>query len=166
MLVHALVTSIGTSPEPTVLLVLNRLNEVLADLVRSRSRVAVLAENDLAKLLLIPVIDSILLLSLFLRRLHVSRVGVQISLGRLALHASIVTELALAALFAVALLVENAKNSLRINTKRHLLNLNRLEQLQSLLLSLLRSLLLSLTTSLLGFLLLRVSSLVGLRLSL
>lgn len=166
MLVHALVTSIRTSPEPTVLLVLDSLDEVLADLIRSRARVTVLAEDDLAQLLLIPVVNRILLLRLFLGRLHVSGIGVEILLGRLALNTRVVTELALATLLTVTLLVENAKHSLRIHTEGNLLNLHGLEQLQGLLLGLLGGLLLGLSAGLLGFLLLCIGVLVGCRLGL
>lgn len=166
MLVHALVTSIRTSPEPTVLLVLDSLDEVLADLIRSRARVTVLAEDDLAQLLLIPVVNRILLLRLFLGRLHVSGIGVEILLGRLALNTRVVTELALATLLTVTLLVENAKHSLWIHTEGNLLNLHGLEQLQGLLLGLLGGLLLGLSAGLLGFLLLCIGVLVGCRLGL
>ncbi len=147
MSVHALVTSIGTNPEPTVLLVLNCLNEVFADLVSRRPRVTVLAHDDLAKLLLIPLVHGIALLLLLLR---LSRIGVKILLSRLALYIRVVTELALATLLTVALLVEHAKHGLRIHTEGDLLHLDGLEQLEGILLRLLRGPLLSLASLLLG----------------
>ena len=67
------------------------------------------------------------------------------------------TEFALATLLTVALLVELAKHCLRVNTKGNFLHLNRLEQLQRLLLRLLSSPLLCFTPFLLG----RFSFLIG-----
>lgn len=147
MSVHALVTSIRTNPEPTVLLVLDCLDEVFADLVSRRPGVTMLAHDDLAKLLLIPLVHGIALLLLFFR---LSRIGVKILLGRLALYIRVVTELALATLLTVALLEEHAKHGLRIHTKGNLLHLDGLEQLKGILLRLLRRPLLSLPLLLLG----------------
>lgn len=164
MLVHALVASIGAGPEPTILLVLDRFDEIFADLVCRGPGVSVLAHNDLAQFLLVPILHVVLLLGFFLRRLDISRIGVQVSLGGLALEAQVVTEFTLAALLTVALLVENANNRLRIDTERNLLDLYRLEQIGSLLSGLLGSLLLGLTAKLLGLLLLFIGVLVGGRL--
>lgn len=166
MLVHALVTTIGTSPEPSVLLVLHSVDEVLANLFGRRTRVAVLAENHLAEFFFIPIIHSILLLPCFFLLLLVPGIGVQVLLGRLALGVQVMTELALAALFTVALLVENTDNCLGIDTKRNLLDLDGLEQLCGFLLGLLRSLLFRRNTSLLGFLSPCIRSFVGLILDL
>lgn len=147
MSVHALVTSIGTNPEPTVLLVLDCLDEVFADLVSRRPWVTLLAHDNLAKLLLVPLVHGIDLLLLLFR---LSRIGVKILLCSLALYIEVVTELALATLLTVALLVEHAKHRLRIHTKGNLLHLDGLEQLEGILPRLLRGPLLSL-----AFLLLR-----------
>lgn len=106
MLIHALVATIGAHPEPAVLLVLDGLDEKLAHLLGGRARIAMLAENNIAQFRLIPVVHSILLLGLFF--FIVARVSVQIFLGGLALDVQVVTELALLALLAVALFVENA----------------------------------------------------------
>lgn len=113
-----------------------------------------LAENDTTKLLFVPVIHSILLLLLFLFDILITRIGVKILLGCLALDIGVVGELALAAFFTVALLEEKTQYRLRVDTESDLLDLYRLEQLQLVLLGLLLSLLLGLSLFLLGFLLL------------
>lgn len=117
-----------------------------------------LAENNAAQLLLVPCIHGIDLL-LFL--LGFARVGVQILLGSLALDVHVVAELALAAFFAAALLVEDTQHSLRVHAKGHLLHLDGLEQLGSLLLGLLRGLLLGLEPGLVGGFLLLIEGFVG-----
>lgn len=48
MLVFALIAAVRTRPEPAILAVLNRLDEVFTDLVRGRLGVAMLAQDDLA----------------------------------------------------------------------------------------------------------------------
>lgn len=151
MLVHALITSIRASPEPAILLVLDRLDKVLADLVCSGTGVAVLAEYNAAQLLLVPVLHSIGLLLLFLRLLGITRVRVQILLGRLALDVQVMAELALATLVATALLVKNTQHSLRVHAEGHLLHLHGLEQISRLSLRILGGLLLGLALLLLGF---------------
>lgn len=157
MLVHALVASIRTCPEPAILLVLDGLDEVLAHLVCCGLGVAVFAEHDIAQLLLVPVVHVVLLLALLLLLLLlVSAVGVQAPLLRLALHIQVVGELAAFALLAVALLEELTKDCLGIDAEWHLLHLDRLEKLSHLLLSLLRCLLLLLFLRLLGSLALLV----------
>lgn len=166
MLVHALVAAIRTGPEPAVLLVLDGLDEVLADLLGRRARVSMLAHNDIAQLLLVPVVYRVSLLSLLLGRLDVSRVGVKIDLGRLALHVGVMAEFALAALLTVALLEEDTKHGLGVHAEGHLLDMHGLEQLRRILLGLLSGLLLSGQPSSLSFLSLLVRSLVGLCLSL
>ena len=55
MLVHALVTSIWTNPEPSILAILDGLDKVLADLVGGGALVALLAQDDAPQLLLVPV---------------------------------------------------------------------------------------------------------------
>ena len=80
MLVHALITSIRTHPEPTVFLVLDGLNEVLADLVSRRPRVPVLAKNNRTKLRFVPLLHGVGLLLLVFR---LSGISVKILLGRL-----------------------------------------------------------------------------------
>lgn len=47
MLIHALVASIRTSPEPTVLSVLDGIDEELADFVRGGLGIAMLARDNL-----------------------------------------------------------------------------------------------------------------------
>lgn len=150
MLVHALITTIRTNPEPTILLVLHSLNKEFADLVGSRPWVSMFAQHDTAQLLLVPLIHSISLLSVLLAFPGITRVGVQILLGRLALNVQVMTELALATLLTTTLFVELAQNSLRVDTKWNFLHLDRLEQLCSLLLSCLGSLLFELTLGLLS----------------
>lgn len=127
MLVHALITSIRTDPEPAILLVLDSLDEVLANLIGSGSRIALLAKHNLAQLLLIPVLHRICFLLLFLDLLRISGIGVEILLGRLALHTQVVAEFALPALLAVSLLVEETDHRLRIDTERYFLDLHGLE---------------------------------------
>lgn len=166
MLVHALVTTIGASPEPSILLVLDSFDEILADLLGRRSGVAVLAKNNAAEFLFIPFIHSILLLFLFFILLDISGIGVEILLGSLALQVQIVTEFALAALFAVALLVENTDDRLRVDAKRNLLHLYGLEEVCGLPFGVFCGLLLCFTTTLLCFLAPVVGVLVGLVLSL
>lgn len=161
MLVHALITSIRASPEPAILLVLDRLDKVLADLIGGGTRITVLAEHDAAQLLLIPIIHSIGLLLLFLGFFGITRVGVQILLGRLPLNVQVMAELALATLVATALLVEDTQNSLRVHAERNLLYLYGLEQVCRLSLRILGGLLLGLTLRLLGFFPLGVGRFVG-----
>ena len=156
MLVHALVTSIGTSPEPSILLVLHSIDEIFANLLGGRSGVSVLAENHLAKFLFIPIIHGILLLRLLLRLLIIPGIGVKILLGSLALGVQVVAELALATLFAVSLFVENTDDGLRVDTERNLLDLDGLEEFHGLLLGIFCGLLVGFTASLLGFFSLRI----------
>lgn len=158
MLVHALITSVRASPEPAILLVLHRLDKVLADLVGGRTRVTVLAQHDTAQLLLVPLVHSIRLLLLLL---VLTRIGVEILLGRFALDVHVVTELALPTLVAAALLVEDTQNGLGVDTERHLLHLDRLEQLGSFTLGQLGGSLLGLALLPLCFLLLLIGGLVG-----
>ena len=150
MLVHALVTTIGTNPEPTILLVLHSLNKELANFFGSRPGVSMFAQYDAAQLLLVPLIHSISLLSVLLAFPGITRVGVQILLGRLALNVQVMTELALATLLTATLLVELAQNSLRVDTEWNLLYLDGLEQLCRFFLSCLGSLLFGLTLGLLS----------------
>ena len=49
MLVHAFVASVRTGPEPAVLAVFDRVDEVFADFVGGRFGVAVFAEDDFAE---------------------------------------------------------------------------------------------------------------------
>ena len=159
MLVHTLVTSIGTSPEPSILLVLHSIDEIFANLLGGRSGVSVLAENHLAKFLFIPIIHGILLLRLLLFLFIIAGIGVEILLGSLALSVQVVAELALATLFAVALLVENTDDGLGVDTERNLLHLDGLEELHGLLLGVLSGLLVGFTASLFGFFSFRIGCL-------
>lgn len=143
MPVHALITTIRTSPEPTILAILDGLDKVLAHLVRRRLGIAMLAHDDLTQLLLIPIIHTLLLLGsllvvLVLALLALARVRVQRLLGTLHADAEVMRELALAALFAGALFEKLAHDRLGIDAERHLLHLHGLEQLGGLLLGLQR----------------------------
>lgn len=149
MLVHALVTTVGTSPEPTILLVLDRLDEVLANLVGGGTGVSVLAHDNAAQLLLVPCVHGIGLLCLF-GVLCIARIGVQILLGSLALDVQVVTEFTLATLLTATLLVELTQYGLRVDTKGHLLNLHWLEKVGSFPLRGICGILLCLKSGLLG----------------
>lgn len=81
-----------TRPEPSVLLVLDRIDKVLAHLVGRGLRVALLARNNLAQLLFVPVLHRVLLLAL-----DAPHVLVQVLLLLLPLDAEVVRELALLA---------------------------------------------------------------------
>lgn len=161
MFIHAFITPIGANPEPTIFLVLDGLDEVLADLVGRRSRVPLLAKDDLAQLLLIPVLHSILLLLFLFAGLRIAGIGVEILLSGLPLDVQIMAELALLPFFAVALLVEDTDDGLGIHTERNLLSLEGLEQLCCLLLRIFFGLLLSGTTGLLRLFPLVIWCLVG-----
>jgi hypothetical protein len=91
VLVHALIASVRTCPEPSVFLVLDGCNEELANLVRCCLWIAVLAEHDLSQLIFVPVVHVVLLLLFFLGLLVlVSAVGVQTPLLGLALNVEVV----------------------------------------------------------------------------
>lgn len=156
MAVHALVTSIRTGPEPTVLALLDSLDEELANLVGGGLGVAVLAHDDVSQLGLVPISHVVLLLLITLV-VVVAGVGVQALL--LALHADgrVVGELAFFALVAGALFEELTQDRLGVDAKGHLLDLDRLEEFGSLALGGLGGLLLLLAEGLFGvlFLLLR-----------
>ena len=130
MLVEALVSTVRACPEPSVFLVLDGLNEVLAHFVRSGLRITVLAQDDLSQLVLIPLVHVVLLPALFFfLLLLVSVVGVQTPLLGLAFNRQVMAELALLALVAVALFEKLAKNSLGVGSEWDLLDLNGLEEL-------------------------------------
>ena len=129
MPIHALITTIGTSPEPAIFLILDRLNKVLADLVGRGTGIPLFAQHDLAQFLFIPVVHSILLLRLFLSSLNITRISVQILFSGLPLDIQVMTELALLALLAIALFMEHTEHGLRIHTERNLLRLQWLKQL-------------------------------------
>lgn len=160
MLIHALITPIRTNPKPTILLVLDCLDEVLAHLIGRRPWVTMLAEHNAAQFLLVPVIHRIGLL-LVLGIFDVARVGVKILLGRLTLNVQIVTEFALLALLTASLLVEHTQYGLRVHAEGDLLYLDGLKQLGSLLLCQLSGLLLGLALLFLGFFPLGFGVLVG-----
>ena len=150
MLVHALVTSVRTYPEPTVLLVFDCLNEVFAHLVCGGLRVPVFAHDHLAQFLLVPVVHLVLF---FLFLLDLSVVRVQTPLLGLPLHGQVMRELAFATLVAVALFEELAEHGLGVDAERNLLHLDGLEKLGRFLLGFLSGLLLPLALQFLGFLL-------------
>jgi len=60
--VFATISTIGTSPEPSIFAVLDGLNEELADFVGGGLGVAVLGKNNFVEFLLVPVIHCIVLL--------------------------------------------------------------------------------------------------------
>lgn len=133
--VHALVATIRTGPEPSVFLILDGLDEVLAHLLCRRTWISVLAEYHTSQLFLVPLIHSIRFLVLF----YISRICIKIFLGRLPLHSRVMAELALFTLFTEALFEKGTKHGLRIDTKGHLLRLQRLKQLGGLTASLFSS---------------------------
>lgn len=129
MLVHALVPAVRTGPEPAVLAHLDGLDEVLADLVRGGLGVAMLAQDNAAELLLVPVGHVVPFPPLlFLLLLLLPGVGVQVALLPLALHGQVVAELAFLALLARALLVELAQHGLGVHTEGDFLYLDGLEE--------------------------------------
>lgn len=123
MLVLALVTSVGTDPEPSVQAILDGLDKVLADLVRGGLLVALLGQHNRPQLLLVPVRRRF---SPFLLLLFRPGVCVQALLVRLSVQFQVVGELALLALFAVALLVEDTQDCLGVDAEGHLLDLGGL----------------------------------------
>ena len=126
-----------TYPEPAVLSILDRLDEELADLVRRRLRIAVLAQHNRIQLLLIPICHVVLypyiLLALFLLPilpwLPCLALPIQTLLLRLPFYCQIVTKLALLPLLTIASLEELTQHRLRVDAKRDLLHLHGLEQL-------------------------------------
>lgn len=148
MFIHALISSVRTSPEPAVFLILHSLDKVFAHLVRRRLRIAVLARHHFPQLLLVPHIHRIL----FLHILLVTRILVKILLFGLPLHIRIVTEFAFPPLFAVSLLKIYAEHSLRVDTEWDLLCLDRLEKLSGFPFGLLGCCLILLTLGLFCFL--------------
>lgn len=129
MLVHALVAAIRTSPEPTVLAILNSLDKVLAHLIGRRLGVAVLGKNNTAQLLLIPINHIILLSFLFLLLLlQLSRISVQTLLLSLDTLTQVMRKLALPPLLTSALFEKLTQHSFRVHTKGHFLDLDGLEE--------------------------------------
>jgi len=129
VLVHALVAAVGTGPEPTILAVLDSLDEELAHLVGRRLWVSVLGLDDIAQLLLVPVCHVVLLsLLILLLLLQLSRVGVQTLLLSLDALRQVVTELALSALVTSTLFEELTEHRLGVDTEGNLLDLNGLEE--------------------------------------
>jgi hypothetical protein len=128
MFVKTFVSTIWTYPEPTILLVLDGLDKVLAHFVRCRLRISVFALDHIPQLLFVPLSHVVLLLCLFLVLL-VSVVRVQTPLLSLALHIGVVRELAFLALFAIALLEKLTENGFGVNAEWHLLNLDGFEEL-------------------------------------
>jgi hypothetical protein len=120
MLILALITPVRTDPEPTILAILNSLNEELAHLVRRRLLVALLTHHDRLELLLVPIRARLLLLVLLLLG---PRIRIQIPLLRFPLHRQVVRELALLPLLAVPLLEEYAHHRLGVHAKGDLLDL-------------------------------------------
>jgi hypothetical protein len=150
VLVHALVGAVGANPEPSILAVFDGFDEELADLVRRGLLVALLGENDGPQLFLVPVCRGFHLLLLLL---FSPGIGVQTPLFDLALVLEVVGELALLALFTVALLEEDTDDSLGVDAEWDLLDLGRLvHQSLDIALGILGGLLLLLPLELLGLL--------------
>lgn len=156
MFVHALVSAIGTGPKPPVLLVLHGLDEILADLLSSGSRVTVFVQYDRPQLVLIPIIHCVI----FFLFLFIARVGIEVLLSRLPFHTGVMAELALATLLTISLLEKDAEDSFGVDAKGDFLHLHWLKQLCSLSLSLFRCCLFLLSTDFLRFLSLLVGALV------
>ena len=151
MLVHALIASVWTHPEPSVFLVFYCLDKVLAYLIGSCLWISMLAQDHLLQLLLVPIIHGILLLFFFLG-FFVSSVRVQTSLLCLALDIEIMAEFALLALFTVALLKKLTQDGFGVDSKGDFLHLYRLEKFCCFLASLFRGGLFLLPLQFLGFL--------------
>lgn len=129
MLVHALVAAIGTSPEPTILAILDSLDEELAHLVGCRLGVTVLGLDDVTQLLLVPIGHIILLpLLILLLLLQLPRIGVQTLLFTLDTLTQVVRKLALPALLTSTLFEKLTQHRLGIDTERHFLDLDGLEE--------------------------------------
>lgn len=164
MLIFALVAIVGADPEPSVKAVLDGLDEILADLVRGCLLVALLGENNRPQLLLIPVRRSFGPLFLLL---FSPGICVQAPLVRLPVQLHVVGKFALLSFLAVALLVKNTQDGLRIDAKGHFLDLGGLvQQLFDLLPRSLGSQLLLLALGLFGGLLLLLGGTAALCLSL
>jgi hypothetical protein len=132
VLVHALVAAIGTSPEPTILAILDSLDEELAHLVGSRLGISMLGLDNITQLLLIPISHIILFLCLIrLFLFQLSRIGIQTLLFTFDTHTRIMRKLALPSLFTSALFEELTQYSLGIHTKGHFLDLNGFEEFGS-----------------------------------
>jgi len=150
--IHALVAPVWARPKPSILRVLNCLDEVLAHLVRRRSLVSLLTQNNLVQLLFVPISHIILLLSFLFRLLiNISAIRIQTPLLRLPLHRKVVRELTLASLFAVALLEELAEHRLGVDTEWHLLHLYGLEEVGDFAFGVLGGLLFPFSLQFLGF---------------
>jgi hypothetical protein len=129
VLVHALVAAIGTSPEPTILAILDSFNKELAHLVGSRLGVTMLRLDNITQLLLIPISHIILFLFLIcLLLLQLSRIGVQTLLLTLDTLTQVVRKLALPSLLTSALFEKLTQHGLGVYSKGHLLDLNGLEE--------------------------------------
>lgn len=131
MLVLALIASIWTSPEPTVLPILNSLDEKLAHFIGCSPRIAMFTLYNIIQLLLIPILHAIFLFLLdliLLVLLFIPRIGIQALLLCFPLHSQIVAEFAFAALVAVALLEELAEHCLGIDAEGNFLDLYGFEE--------------------------------------
>jgi hypothetical protein len=160
MSIHALITTIRTSPEPTIFLILNRLNEIFAHFVGSRLRIPMFTQHHISQLGLIPLVNRILFFAIS-SIIRISRIRVQIPLGRFSLDTQVVTEFALFALVAVSLFVELAYHSLWVNAKGNFLYLDGLEEFCSILFGLFFGGLFGGTTGFFGFFLFLVGVFVG-----
>lgn len=127
MSIHALISTIRTRPEPTIFLILNRLNEIFAHFISRRLRITMFTQHHISQFRLIPLINRILFFAIS-SGLRISRVRVQIPLRRFSLDTQVVAEFTLFALVAVSLFIELADHSLWVDAKRYLLYLNGLEE--------------------------------------
>lgn len=160
MSVHALITTIRTRPEPTIFLILNRLDEIFAHFVGRRLRIPMFTQHHISQFRLIPLINRIFFFAIS-SGLRISRIGVQIPLGGFPLHTEIVTEFTLLALVAVSLFIELAHHSLGVHAKWHFLYLDGLEEFCGILSGLFFGGLLGGSTRLFGFFLFLVGVFVG-----
>lgn len=163
MSIHALITTIRTRPEPTIFLILHRLNEIFTHFVGRRLRIPVFTQHHISQFRLIPLINRIFLLAIS-SSLRISRIRVQIPLGRFPFHAKIVAEFTLFALVAVSLFIELAYDGFGIHTKGHFLYLDGLEEFGGILSGLFFGSLFGGSTRLFGFFPFLVGVFVGLRL--
>jgi len=125
MAILALITAIGTFPKPSVGLLLNGLQEVLANnFRRGLDTFAMSPLYDLLKLALIPILHSVLISTFYAVVLLISSILIKINLGGLSLHSQVMRELALVALGTGPVLEKVADYSLWVHARWHFLLLH------------------------------------------
>ena len=131
MFIHAPIATIGTSPEPAVFPLLDRLHKIATDLIRRGFRVSMLAEHDVPEFRFVPTTHIIFPFLLLLFPFPLPCILIQIPLNRLPSHLQIMTEFTLPAFLAAATLLEElAHDGFRVHAEGHLLHLHGLEQLR------------------------------------